>query len=61
MLALGANGVLVGRDIVRAAVGAGIEGVQLQMNFLKQTLEKAMKMTGCTTLKDINVNILDNH
>ncbi len=61
MLALGANGVLVGRDIVRAAVGAGIEGVQLQMNFLKQTLEKAMKMTGCTTLKDINVNIFDNH
>jgi len=61
MLALGAHGVLVGRDIVRAAVGAGIEGVQLQMNFLKQTLAKAMKMTGCTSLKDINIDIINSH
>jgi 4-hydroxymandelate oxidase len=30
MLALGADGVLIGRDIIRAAVGGGKEGVAFQ-------------------------------
>ncbi|MFX0091008.1 MAG: alpha-hydroxy-acid oxidizing protein, partial [Candidatus Hodarchaeota archaeon] len=58
MLALGAEGVLVGRDIIRAAVGAGIEGVQVHMKFLQNTFAKAMLMTGCSTLKDIKRDIL---
>ncbi len=58
MLALGAEGVLVGRDIIRAAVGGGIEGVRLQMEFLKDTLVKAMLMTGCRDLKSVNGNII---
>ncbi|MFX1337642.1 MAG: alpha-hydroxy-acid oxidizing protein [Promethearchaeota archaeon] len=58
MLALGANAVLIGRDIVRAAVGAGILGVRLQMEFLQQTLAKAMKMTGVKSLKEITSDIL---
>lgn len=58
MLALGANGVLIGRDLIRAAVGDGIAGVRLQMEYLQQTLAKAMKMTGCSTLAEITSNIL---
>ncbi|MFX1248001.1 MAG: alpha-hydroxy-acid oxidizing protein [Promethearchaeota archaeon] len=58
MLALGANAVLIGRDIVRAAVGGGSEGVRLQMDYLRETLKKAMKMTGCSTLEEISPDIL---
>lgn len=58
MLALGAEGVLVGRDIVRAAVGGGEEGVCLQMEYLKETLVKAMLMTGCRDMKSIKEDIL---
>lgn len=58
MLALGAEAVLIGRDIVRAAVGAGIEGVRIQMEFLHKSLGKAMKMTNCKSLEDISPEIL---
>ena len=58
MLALGAEAVLLGRDIVRAAVGAGIEGVKIHMEYMRKTLAKAMKMTNCQTLKDISSSIL---
>lgn len=58
MLALGAEAVLIGRDIVRAAIGAGIEGVKIHMEYLQKTLAKAMKMTDCNTLKDISPTIL---
>ena len=59
MLALGADAVLIGRDIVRAAVGGGSEGVRLQMDYLRETLKKAMKMTGCPSLDKINSDILE--
>lgn len=58
MLALGADAVLIGRDIVRAAVGAGSEGVRLQMEYLQKTLTKAMKMTGVKSLTEITSDIL---
>ena len=58
MLALGAKAVLVGRDIVRAAVGAGSYGVRLQMEYLQKTLTKAMLMTGCKSLSEISSDIL---
>jgi isopentenyl diphosphate isomerase/L-lactate dehydrogenase-like FMN-dependent dehydrogenase len=58
MLALGADGVLVGRDIVRAAVGGGIEGVKIHLEYLQKTLVKAMLMTGCSDLASINQDIL---
>ena len=57
-LALGAESVLIGRDIVRAAVGAGIQGVRVQMEYLQKTLAKAMKMTDCNNLRDIVHEIL---
>ncbi len=58
MLALGADAVLIGRDLVRAAVGAGILGVRLQMEYLQKTLAKAMKMTGVKSLAEITPDIL---
>lgn len=54
MLALGAKAVLVGRDVVRAAVGAQTQGVRAQMQYLQEDLAKAMKMTGCETLACIS-------
>ncbi|MHA1526118.1 MAG: alpha-hydroxy-acid oxidizing protein, partial [Promethearchaeota archaeon] len=58
MLALGADAVLIGRDIIRAAVGARIDGVRLQMEYLQITLAKAMKMTNCKNLEEITTDIL---
>jgi len=58
MLALGAHSVLVGRDIIRAAVGGEIDGVKIQMEVYKDDLSKAMKMTGCEKLEDITSDIL---
>jgi len=58
MLALGADAVLIGRDLIRAAVGAGILGVRLQMEYLQKTLAKAMKMTGVKSLAEITSDIL---
>ena len=57
-LALGAEAVLIGRDIVRAAVGAGIEGVRIHMEYLQKTLAKAMKMTNCKDLSEVKSGIL---
>jgi putative N-acetylmannosamine-6-phosphate epimerase len=58
MLALGADAVLIGRDIVRAAVGGGTYGVSLQMKTVKDDLSKAMKITGCRSLDDITRDII---
>lgn len=59
MLALGAEGVLMGRDVIRAAVGGGIDGVQRLMEHVEKTLKKAMKMTGIKSIKDISSDILE--
>ncbi len=58
MLALGADAVLVGRDVIRAAVGGGARGVALQMAHLGNILQKAMFMTGCRDLKSIGGKVL---
>ncbi len=59
MIALGAEGVLIGRDIIRAAIGGGAEGVRIHMEHLHKTLASAMLMTGCPTLADITPAILE--
>ncbi len=59
-LALGADGVLIGRPFSHAAIGGLAQGVQLYAQQLIFELEDAMRMTGCFTLKDIqrsNINI----
>ncbi len=58
MVALGADAVLLGRDIIRASIGAGALGVRLHMDHIRKVFKKAMFMTGQTTVKEINKNIL---
>ncbi|MHA2087101.1 MAG: alpha-hydroxy-acid oxidizing protein, partial [Promethearchaeota archaeon] len=58
MLALGAESVLIGRDIIRAAVGGGHKGVQLHMEYMQKTLVKAMRMTRCRSIEEISPDIL---
>jgi hypothetical protein len=61
MLALGADAVLVGRDLLRAAVGAKAEGVQIQMEYLRRTLSQAMTSTGVSRLDEIGPGCIVKH
>ena len=61
LLALGANAVLLGRDIIRAAVGAGTLGVKLHLEHIEKTLKKAMFMTGTKTINLVDSSIIFNH
>jgi len=59
-LALGADGVLIGRPFSHAAIGGLAQGVEVYAKQLIAELEDAMRMTDCLTLKDIqraNINI----
>jgi isopentenyl diphosphate isomerase/L-lactate dehydrogenase-like FMN-dependent dehydrogenase len=58
MLALGADFVMVGREMIRAALGGGIDGVRTEMEFLAKDLHKAMIMTSCNSISDIGERIL---
>jgi isopentenyl diphosphate isomerase/L-lactate dehydrogenase-like FMN-dependent dehydrogenase len=58
MLALGANAVLLGRDIIRAAVGGGTLGVRLHLEHMHAILKKAMFMTGSRTVQTVDESIL---
>ena len=58
LFALGAKGVLIGRPLVRAAVGGGAEGVKLHMEFMNSTLVGAMRMTDCPDLASVGPHIL---
>ncbi len=58
MLALGADFVMVGREFIRAAIGGGAEGVRNEAEFLFKDLKKAMIMTGCNSLAEIDARIL---
>jgi 4-hydroxymandelate oxidase len=57
MLALGADFVMVGREFIRAAIGGGTEGVAAEAKFLSEDLRKAMIMTGCNSLSEIDSNV----
>ena len=57
MLGLGADFVKLGREFIRAAIGGGAEGVRSEAEFLSQDLRKAMIMTGCDSLAEIDANI----
>jgi 4-hydroxymandelate oxidase len=60
MLALGADAVLLGRDIIRAAVGAGTLGVQMHFEHIEKTLKKAMFITGTKNIAMADSRILFN-
>jgi len=52
-LALGADGVLIGRPFSWSVYGGGAEGAKLYLDKVRAELEEAMLMTGAATLKDI--------
>lgn len=52
-LALGADGVLIGRPVSLAAIGAGAEGVADYFENLRKELADVMLMSGCASIKDI--------
>jgi isopentenyl diphosphate isomerase/L-lactate dehydrogenase-like FMN-dependent dehydrogenase len=57
-LALGADVVMVGRHILRAAYGGGADGVALFMNRIRTELEAAMVLTGVPSVSKIDSGIL---
>ena len=52
-IALGADGVLIGRPYLIAAEGGDTRGVELYTEKIIWQLQNAMRMSGCQTLKDI--------
>ncbi len=58
MLALGADAVLVGRPLLRAAVGGGKEGVALMLNKMKNELVDSMVLTGTADVKKVSRDII---
>ena len=57
--ALGADVALIGRPIAQVCIGGGDAAVKLYFEYVKDDLRRAMLLTGCDTLKDANMNILD--
>jgi isopentenyl diphosphate isomerase/L-lactate dehydrogenase-like FMN-dependent dehydrogenase len=57
-IALGADCVLVGRHIIRAAFGDGRQGVSLFMKTMRDELEASMVVTGCSNVHNIGRQIL---
>ena len=58
MLALGANGVLLGRAWAYALAGDGEAGVRHVLQLIEAEMRVAMALTGVTRIDDINDNIL---
>jgi isopentenyl diphosphate isomerase/L-lactate dehydrogenase-like FMN-dependent dehydrogenase len=57
-LALGAQGVGLGGQLVVACAAAGREGVRRMMNILQEELERVMCLTGSPTVSDIDPSVL---
>ena len=58
MLALGADGVLIGRPFVITSFGGESEGVKLYIDKISNELKSSMILTGCNTIEDINDRII---
>jgi len=57
-LALGADGVLVGRPAIWGLASAGAAGVQRVMETLAAELELAMRLAGCASLADVTADLV---
>jgi 4-hydroxymandelate oxidase len=57
-LALGASAVLVGLPVMHGLAAAGAAGVAHVLHMLRTELETAMVLCGCSTLGDINRDVL---
>jgi len=58
MLALGAQGVLLGRAWVYALAGGGQQGVAHLLRLIEAEMRVAMALTGCTKIADIGSKVL---
>lgn len=58
MIALGADGVLIGRPFITATFADGAKGVEEYINSLKGELKSAMVLTGCNSIKNIDNRII---
>lgn len=58
LLALGADGVLVGRPLIMGAYGGGTEGVKTIIEKYTNELKAAMILTGCKSIKEIDSEVL---
>ncbi|MEG0273603.1 MAG: alpha-hydroxy-acid oxidizing protein [Longicatena sp.] len=52
-LALGADGVLIGRPVSQAVIGDGSDGIKTYMEKIQLELKEAMAMAGCKCIQDI--------
>ena len=52
-LALGADGVLIGRPVSQAVIGDGSDGLVTDLEKIRLELKEAMAMAGCKTIQDI--------
>ena len=57
-LALGADGVLIGRPFAYAVFGGGAEGAALYLRKVRAELEEAMLMAGAATIPEIGVSMV---
>lgn len=58
MLALGADAVMIGRPVCISAFGAGREGVGFYLNQKRDELKKAMILTGCADIGQIDPSVI---
>lgn len=58
MIALGADGVLIGRPFVTASFGGGREGVKVYVDYLKDDLKSSMVLTGCNSIAEITSDVI---
>jgi len=57
-LALGADGVGLGTQLVVACVAAGRDGVRRMMHLLQEELERVMCLTGCQSVSAVEPSVL---
>ena len=57
-LALGANGVLLGKTVMAGLAAGGAEGVQNIITGTNEELRRVMSLTGCTTLSQISSELI---
>lgn len=60
VLALGADIALVGRTLAQIALGGGAKAVRMYYNYIFEDIRRAMILTGCDTLDEINMDILSH-
>ena len=58
MLALGADGVCIGRPLMTAIKEGGADGVRDYLLCANRELKKAMAFTGCASLKKMDPTVI---